>query len=65
MKRTLDVVVAAAAVAAGWSARQLVRYGVGLLGSACVVVGCSLIYAPAAWLAAGALLLALDRKVPS
>lgn len=52
------------AAAAGLLARLARKYGVGAAGAACVVVGAALIYPPAAWIAAGGFLLALDRKVP-
>lgn len=53
------------AAAAGFCARLIVLYGVGVAAAACIVIGAALIYVPAAWLAAGGLLLLLDRKVPS
>ncbi len=57
-------IVGAFAAAAGFVARLLVLYGIGAAAGVCIVVGAALIYAPAAWLAAGGLLLLLDRKVP-
>lgn len=62
--RTLDRVLTPLAPAAGWTARVAMRFGVGLVGAACVVVGFAQLAEPLGWLAAGALLLLLDRKVP-
>lgn len=62
--RTLDRLFAPLAPVAGWTARVAVRYGAGLVGGVCVVVGFAKITEPAGWLAAGGLLLMLDRKVP-
>lgn len=50
------------AATAGTVARGVHRYGAGLAGGACVVTGAALIYPPAAWVVAGALLLILDQK---
>lgn len=62
--RILDRVLAPLAPAAGLTARIVVRYGAGLAGATCLVVGFAKLAEPAGWLAAGALLLILDRKVP-
>lgn len=62
--RILDRAFAPLAPVAGWTARVAVQFGIGLAGAVCIVVGFTKITEAAGWLAAGALLLALDRKVP-
>lgn len=62
--RLLDRALAPLAPAAGWSARVALRYGAGLAGAVCLVVGFAQISVAAGWIVAGGLLLVLDRKVP-
>lgn len=64
IRRLVAPAAGALAVAAGWTARQLVRYGVGVAGGICLTVGAYQLAPPAGWAVAGGLLLALDRKVP-
>ena len=62
--RLLNRVLAPLALVAGLTARVALRYGAGLAGAACLVVGFAKVTEAAGWLAAGALLMVLDRKVP-
>lgn len=62
--RVLDRVLAPFAPAAGFGAKVLLRYGAGLAGAVCLVVGFAKLDERAGWIVAGALLLVLDRKVP-
>lgn len=64
LTRAAGVALVAAATAAGWTARELVRFGPGVAAGGCLVYGATYVHPAAPWLVAGALLLILDRKAP-